>query len=138
MADINTKEIAEALMHAGISGQKWYQRRYQNPDGTYTELGKIRKRAAYKREDPKNMSTEDLRKATERAELEKRYANATRKESAVQKINKGRAAVAAAIAVPTTIVAGVASGKKLIDYGKQAVSMLKLVKDRAIGKIWLY
>lgn len=30
------------LVHHGILGQKWGVRRYQNPDGTYTELGKER------------------------------------------------------------------------------------------------
>lgn len=28
------------LMHYGVKGQKWGVRRYQNPDGSYTELGK--------------------------------------------------------------------------------------------------
>ena len=32
-----------ALVHAGILKMRWGVRRYQNPDGTYTELGKQRK-----------------------------------------------------------------------------------------------
>lgn len=32
------------LMHWGIKGQKWGIRRYQNEDGTYTELGAKRRR----------------------------------------------------------------------------------------------
>lgn len=32
------------LSHYGILGQKWGERRYQNPDGTYTEEGLRRKR----------------------------------------------------------------------------------------------
>lgn len=34
------------LYHYGISGQKWNVRRFQNMDGTYTEEGLYRKRAA--------------------------------------------------------------------------------------------
>ena len=33
----------QVLMHYGIKGQKWGVRRYQNPDGTLTELGKKRR-----------------------------------------------------------------------------------------------
>lgn len=35
-------EYGEALVHHGIIGQKWYIRRYQNPDGSLTPLGKKR------------------------------------------------------------------------------------------------
>lgn len=34
----------EYLCHYGVSGQRWGVRRYQNPDGTYTEEGKHRRR----------------------------------------------------------------------------------------------
>lgn len=34
----------EIVEHSGIKGQKWGIRRFQNPDGTRTELGKLRER----------------------------------------------------------------------------------------------
>lgn len=33
-------EYNEELYHHGILGMKWYQRRYQNSDGTLTDAGK--------------------------------------------------------------------------------------------------
>lgn len=32
----------DTLYHHGVKGQKWGVRRYQNPDGTYTQAGRIR------------------------------------------------------------------------------------------------
>lgn len=40
--DINGLPVSEDICHHGVKGQKWGVRRYQNPDGTLTELGKKR------------------------------------------------------------------------------------------------
>lgn len=39
------REYPTYLIHYGIQGQKWYERRFQNEDGTYTEEGLERRRA---------------------------------------------------------------------------------------------
>lgn len=38
--------VSDELYHHGTKGQKWGVRRYQNADGTYTALGKLRKASA--------------------------------------------------------------------------------------------
>ena len=45
------EEDQNSLEHYGVKGQKWGQRNYQNPDGTYTELGKERRRVAFIKEE---------------------------------------------------------------------------------------
>lgn len=62
-----------ALQHYGVKGQKWGQRNYQNPDGTYTELGKERRRVGYKKEE----GSEDTPKTKISG---KAYKDMTRKE----------------------------------------------------------
>ena len=39
---VGTLPYSDELRHFGIKGQKWGVRRYQNPDGTWTEEGKAR------------------------------------------------------------------------------------------------
>lgn len=40
LSDVNLEEYSDELEHAGIKGMKWGQRRYQNPDGSLTPLGR--------------------------------------------------------------------------------------------------
>lgn len=70
------------LKHHGIKGQKWGIRRYQNPDGSLTALGKKRESSRNDKEkkarkaEAKNrrtMSDVDLKKRIERMKLEKEY-----------------------------------------------------------------
>lgn len=85
------------LYHHGIKGQKWYIRRFQNPDGTLTTAGKIRygvgnalrrvgkatkdaskdlkekKHQNYIKKHPEKMTDEELSSALKRIQLEKQY-----------------------------------------------------------------
>ena len=104
----------EELYHWGIRDQKWGVRRYQNPDGTYTEEGKIRKRAARggysedylnSRRNRDSMSTEELRKASDRYNAESNYEN-NKGSANTAKINKVGKYIAAGVAVAGAVVAG--------------------------------
>ena len=75
------------LYHHGIKGQKWGVRRYQNPDGTLTAEGKVKKArmdaTAQKKEDVKNrrtMSMNDLKNKVERLKMEKQLKDLTEDE----------------------------------------------------------
>lgn len=86
----------DVLTHWGIFGMKWGRRRYQNPDGTYTEAGKARKRkeqlrsqrksekaeqkrikkketAIERKTSVRSLSDQDLADVVNRLQLEKRY-----------------------------------------------------------------
>lgn len=55
------------IAHWGIKGQKWGLRRYQNPDGTLTEAGRIR----YAKQQAKAEAKEQLRQEKEARRREK-------------------------------------------------------------------
>lgn len=86
---------ADVLVHHGIKGMKWYQRRYQNKDGSLTPQGRIRYGAAYKKDakpasskepsKPKTksvseMSDQELQAAINRKRLEVEYARLNPKQ----------------------------------------------------------
>ena len=114
----------EELYHWGIRDQKWGVRRYQNPDGTYTEEGKIRKRAArggysedyeLSRRDPNTLTNEELKRASDRRKTEAEYTDNRIKSSGVSKTTKY---VAAGIAAAATALALGLAGKKIYDLRK--------------------
>lgn len=99
------------LQHHGVLGMRWGIRRYQNPDGTYTTLGKLMRKMKkedysedYKKAHDKKkveyMSTEELQSRYNRLNLERNYKNvrdedkrkreeaAEKKKEQIQKVAK--------------------------------------------------
>lgn len=70
--------IGGVIYHYGIPGMKWGRRRYQNPDGSLTEAGKLRYRKLVNRDIIRSRGSSDTqRKVVEdiKEQLPKEYAN---------------------------------------------------------------
>lgn len=114
------------LYHYGILGMKWGVRRYQNKDGTLTNLGKKRKQEdihedyarAHSKKSIKSMSDAELRNRNNRLQMERQYQTLTKKA------RKGKNVVTALIATAGTITAVEAAYKTY-----------KRIADMAIDKI---
>lgn len=111
------------LYHHGIKGQKWGVRRYQNPDGTLTAEGKVKKSRYDAREqkktDVKNrqtMSMDELRKKVERLKMEKQLRELTEEE-----LYPGRRAVKQMLGqIGSRVITTAAAGAAL--YGIKAAA----------------
>ena len=114
------------LYHYGILGMKWGVRRYQNKDGTLTNLGKKRKQEdihedyarAHSKKSIKSMSDAELRNRNNRLQMERQYQTLTKKTG------KGKKVVTALIATTGNITAAEAAYKTY-----------KRIADMAIDKI---
>ncbi len=81
--DQEKPDIESALAHFGIKGQKWGVRRYQNPDGTYTDAG--RRRYGFKSRRKKEKTYKSKEEAIEARDL--KYINKHKSEYSTKELN---------------------------------------------------
>lgn len=111
------------LAHYGIRGMKWGKRRYQNKDGSLTPAGEKRYghadyRRAHDGKSVKYMSDKELMEKNRRLQMEKQYADLTRKKS------RGKKALDTFIATAGTIAAVTAAYGTYKKTGQAALNMI--------------
>lgn len=114
------------LAHHGIKGQKWGVRRFQNPDGTRTALGK-------KRERSKNVDHDEVVKSTNPKELYKNRNQLSDKELQ-DRLNRVRNEQALEQMAKAKTIEGKRMAKQIIiDSGKEALK--EAAKGAARGAV---
>ena len=110
-----------SLSHWGIKGMKWGRRRYQNPDGSLTAEGKKRYdgphedyQRAHNKKKVSQMSDRELRERNNRLQMEKQYADLTKKKGNGKKIINTFVSTAGTI---TAVAGAYATYKTLADKG---------------------
>lgn len=110
-----------SLSHWGIKGMKWGRRRYQNSDGSLTPAGKKRYddshedyRRAHDKKKVSQMSDRELRERNNRLQMEKQYADLTRKKGTGKKVINTFVSTAGTI---TAVMGAYATYKTLANKG---------------------
>lgn len=136
----------EYLAHFGVRGMKWGIRRYQNRDGTYTSLGKRRRRdgdtsnysAEYKEahsgKDYRTMSNEELQRVNNRLNLERNYKQNTAPVQSQPQYSEGQKFVQQVLKTTATTTISAIAGATIVAVGKNwAQNLMKGDTDTATG-----
>lgn len=115
-----------SLSHWGIKGMKWGRRRYQNSDGSLTPAGKKRYgddshedyRRAHDKKKISQMSDRELRERNNRLQMEKQYADLTRKKGTGKKVINTFVSTAGTI---TAVMGAYATYKTLANKGLDSI-----------------
>lgn len=78
--DYDKPNLEDAVIHFGIKGQKWGVRRYQNPDGSYTDAGRRRYGIKSKRKEVSYATKEDAIAARDLKYINKHKSDYSTKE----------------------------------------------------------
>jgi hypothetical protein len=107
------------LQHHGVKGMRWGIRRFQKKDGSLTPTGKKRYHEDYEKahdkKSVKEMSDKELRERNNRLQMERQYAQMTKKK------NVGAKVISGLIATAGTIVALEGAYKTYSKYGNLAL-----------------
>lgn len=124
--------MSNELYHYGILGMKWGVRRYQNPDGSYTDKGKKHRRDNYSEDEkrlreirkkkPEYLSNKELEDANKRLNLKKNYSSLTKKQAAGMAIVAGAAGAVASQYTKKYVAKGIAY---VISLGGQFITLYK-------------
>lgn len=113
------------LYHWGVKGMRWGVRRYQNADGSLTPAGRSRYaephedyKKAHDKKSVKQMSDKELRDRNNRLQMERQYADLTRRK------NHGLQIVKTLIATAGTITAAQAAYKTYAKLGNDALDKI--------------
>lgn len=131
MWQYNYNQCSDELYHHGILGMKWGVRRFQNKNGALTNAGKKRRHETLsddakeagrlKKKKVGEMSNAELRRLTERQQLERNYSQLN-----PSTVKKGLLIAGSVAASLGTVVNLYTNGSKLISLGKSAAE--KFVK----------